>query len=168
MKGRNRRRRSVWVRLAFVVALSIASHALGGGSAKAAEVGHAPGQETVLAGFTSQNYPAFFKLADDGRRVSVAGIALSMTCTSGDQFVLQDAFAGLRIGANGSLHGSYTQPPTSGQDGATVSATDSLSARLNRRGTQLSGVWQLTAHYAFSDGSADDCASGPVRFTVTG
>jgi hypothetical protein len=167
MKGRNRRRRSVWVRVAVAVGVSIAAHALGSGSAKAAEVGDASGPGTVLAGFTSQQYPAFFKLAPGGRKVSVAGIALGMTCTSGDQFVLQDQFAGLRVNANGKLHGSYTQAPTAAQSGATVSVTDSLSARLNPRGTQLSGVWELSAQYAFSDGTTDDCSSGPVRFTVT-
>ncbi|HYB26273.1 MAG TPA: hypothetical protein VEF89_06650 [Solirubrobacteraceae bacterium] len=170
MKG-NRKRRSVWLRLAFAIVWAIAAHALGG-SAQAATMttaSDATGQPaTVLAGFTSQNYPAFFKLSADGRRMTVGGIALGMTCTSGNQFVLQDAFLGVRINANGRIRGSYTQAPTSGQDGATVSATDSLTARVNRSRTQLSGVWHLDVHYAFSDGTSDDCDSGPVRFTATG
>jgi hypothetical protein len=171
MKGPHRRRRSVLLRLTFAVAVSITGHALGG-SAKAATIAGAsdpaPPSPIVLAGFTSQQYPDFFKVAGDGRTLTLAGIALEMTCTSGAQFVLEDDFARIPIGPSGRLHGSYAQAPTSGSDGATVSATDALSARLNRRHTQLSGVWQLSAHYAFTDGTTDDCSSGPVRFTATG
>jgi hypothetical protein len=166
MKGRNRRRRANWLRVAFAVAVAIASHALGG-SAKAAVGGGPVAPATVLAGFTSQQYPVFFKLAGNGRTVTLSAIALEMTCTSGDQFVLEDAFAGLRVGATGRLHRSFTQPPTSGSDGDTVTGQDSMSARLNRVHTRLSGVWRLTLHYAFTNGMTDDCDSGPVRFTVT-
>jgi hypothetical protein len=169
MKGRNRRRWSVWLRLASV-AMLIAGHALEG-SARAATIGAIdapPPSAIVLAGFTSQQFPVFFKVGGDGRTLTLAGIALNMTCTSGAQFVLQDDFARVPIGPSGRLHGRYAQAPTSGSDGATVSATDALSAHLNRRHTQLSGVWQLSAHYAFTDGTSDDCSSGPVRFTATG
>jgi hypothetical protein len=171
MKGSSRRRRSIWLRLAVALALSIAAHALGGSSANAATIASAGDAPTppaiVLAGFTSQNYPVFFKVADDARKVTVAGIALEMTCTSGTQLVTQDAFVNLRIGPDGKLHGSYVQAPTSGSDGATISATDFLSGVLNRRRTQLSGTWQLRAHYTFIDGTSDACDSGPVRFTAT-
>ncbi|MGB8880288.1 MAG: hypothetical protein WCD11_28530 [Solirubrobacteraceae bacterium] len=171
MKGRNRRRRSVWLYLAAAVVAAIAAHALGG-SAQAATIataGDAPAPPAiVLAGFTSQQFPAFFKVAGDGRTLTLAGIALNMTCTSGAQFVLEDGFARVPIGPSGKLHGSYAQAPTSGADGVTVSATDSLSAHLNRRRSQLSGVWQLAAHYAYTDGTSDACSSGPVRFTATG
>jgi hypothetical protein len=157
-------------RLAFGIAVAIATHALSGGSARAATISpaaDAPATPSVLAGFTSQDYPAFFKLAGDRQRVSMAGIALDMTCTSGEQFVLQDAFIGLRISPTGKIHGSFTEAPTSDADGTTVSATDSLSARLNHRRTQLSGIWELTANYSYADGSSDQCDSGPVRFSVT-
>jgi hypothetical protein len=170
MKGPNRRRRSVLLRLTFV-AMAITGHALGGSAKAATIVGasdSAPPSPIVLAGFTSQQYPDFFKVAGDGRTLTIAGIALNMTCTSGAQFVLEDEFARVPISPSGRLHGSYAQAPTSGSDGVTVSATDALSAHLNRRHTQLSGVWQLSAHYAFTDGTSDDCSSGPVRFTATG
>jgi hypothetical protein len=169
MKGRNRRRWSVWLRL-IPVATLIAGHALEG-TARAATIGtaaHAPAPSAiVLAGFTSQQFPVFFKLGGDGRTLTLAGIALNMTCTSGEQFVLEDGFARVPISARGKLHGSFAEPPTSGSSGATVSATDSLIAHLNRSRTQLSGTWQLSAHYAFTDGTSDDCSSGPVRFTAT-
>jgi hypothetical protein len=168
MKGR---RRSIWLRLAFGVAVTVAAHAVVGGSARAATISPAidapASPATVLAGFTSQDYPAFFKLAGDGRKVSMAGIALELACTSGDQYVLQDEFIGLRISPNGKVHGSYAEAPTSDSDGTTVSATDSLTARINHRNTELSGVWQLTVHYTFTDGSSDECDSGPVRFSAT-
>ena len=51
----------------------------------------------VLAGFTSQQYPTFFKIAAAGRSVTLGAVALEMTCTSGAQFVLQDGFGPVRI-----------------------------------------------------------------------
>jgi hypothetical protein len=171
MKGRNRRGRSVWLRLTFAVALAIAVHALGG-SAQAAPAGAAgdapPPSAIVLAGFTSQQFPVFFKVGGDGRTLTLAGIALNMTCTSGEQFVLEDGFARIPISAGGKLHASFAEPPTSDSDGVTVSAADALSAHLNRRRTGLSGTWQLAAHYTYTDGTSDECSSGPVRFTATG
>jgi hypothetical protein len=149
----------------------IAGHALEG-SAKAATIRAAgdapPPSAIVLAGFTSQQFPVFFKVGGDGRTVTLAGIALTVTCTSGEQFVLEDGFARITISAAGKLHASFAEPPTSDSEGVTVSAADSLSAHLNRRRTELSGTWQLSAQYTYTDGTSDSCNSGPVRFTATG
>jgi hypothetical protein len=161
MKGRTRKA----LRLAFVIGVAAAAR---GGSANAAPIAPMPtGQAIVLAGFTSQQFPAFFKIAGNGRKLTVGGIALNMTCTSGSQFVLQDNFVHVPISARGKLNGTFTAPPTSGSNGDTFSATDSLTGRLNHGHSQLSGVWQLSVHYTFPNGSSDQCDSGPVRFTAT-
>ena len=49
--------------------------------------------------------------------------------------------------------------------GGTYSGTDSMSARLNRERTRITGVWRLQLSYTFADGTTDQCDSGPVRFT---
>lgn len=174
MNGR-KRPGAIWFRLAFGVAVAIAAHALHAGSAsadtRAAAAGSAaaPGSSAVvLAGFTSQQYPVFAKVTADGRKLTIAAIALNMTCTSGAQFVLEDSFVRLPIGPGGMLHGSFSQPPTSGSNGDTFTATDSLKAKLGARHTQFSGVWQLSVHYSFTNGMSDQCDSGPVRFRATG
>ena len=131
--------------------------------------GTGPGAQTgVLAGFTSQQYPAFFKIADAGRTLTLGAIALNLSCTSGDQVSLGDAFVRLHISANGKIHGAETQAPTAGTNGETYAWTDSLTARLNRKHTQLSGTWELAVNYSFTNGMSDHCASGPVRFIATG
>ena len=164
MKGHRKPRWSIWLGVAFAIAAAAAAQS---GSAKAAPVSPPAGQAVVLAGFTSQQYPVFFKVTANGRKLALAGIALNMTCTSGTQFVLEDAFAGVPFRAGGKLQRAFVEPPTSGSNGDTIAAKDSLSARLGPQHTQLSGVWRLIVHYAFSNGMTDDCDSGPVRFSAT-
>lgn len=154
-----------WLRVAFVLSAVIAVHALGG-SAQAAPIGGGS-QNIVLAGFTSQQYPAFFKVSANAKTLTMSGIALNMTCTSGAQFVLQDSFARIKISPSGRLHISVSIPQTAGANGNTYSGTDSLTGRLGTRHTELSGTWHLQVNYSFTNGMSDQCDSGPVRFNAT-
>jgi hypothetical protein len=122
----------------------------------------------TLAGLTSQNYPTFFKVSANGRSLAVGAIALDMTCTSGAEFVLEDAVVRTRIARGGALHVGFALPPTAGSNGATYTATDSLRAHLNGKHSQLTGVWQLQVDYSFTNGMSDRCDSGPVRFAASG
>jgi hypothetical protein len=181
MNGRNQSRRARWLRVAFAVTAAIAAHALNGGSAQAALIhaqpagsariaaaaDAAPTSDIVLGGFTSQQYPTFFKVSKDGRTLTVGAIALEMTCTSGSQFVLEDGFGRVRISPNGRLRAMTAFPPTAGSSGDTFSGTDSLTGRLSHRRTSVSGTWRLKVNYSFSNGMSDQCDSGPVRFTAT-
>jgi hypothetical protein len=180
MKARNRGRRARWIRLAMSVGAVFGLHAVTGGSANAASFGPRPhpaagiasaggpssASAIVLAGFTSQNYPLFFKISSDGRMLVTGGIALNMTCTSGAQFVVADGFAKVRIGARGGLRASYSVPSTSGQNGATYSGTDSLTGKLGPKHSELTGIWRLQVHISAPGGQNDLCDSGPVRFAV--
>jgi len=150
--------------VALIATMVIAAIA-GVGSAGAREAPASP--EIVLAGFTSQQYPAFFKIAAAGRSVTLGAVALEMTCTSGSQFVLQDGFGPVRISPNGGFHAAVSIPPTAGSSGVTYSGTDSVTARLGRRHTEVSGRWELTVNYSYTNGMSDRCDSGPVRFTAT-
>ena len=180
LNGRTQGRRARWLRGGLVVAALIAVHALGGGSAQAATAGigsvgaqriaaardaaATPG--IVLAGFTSQNLPSFFKVARNGRTLTVGAIALDMTCTSGAQPVLPDSLGRVPIKPSGKLHDTVVVPPTAVSNGETVSATDSLTAHLNQAHTQLAGIWRLRVTYSLSNGMSDKCDSGPVRFNA--
>lgn len=180
MKGRIQSRRAKWLRVAFVVTVAIAAHAMNGSSAQAATIGSTPfaaariaaagvgsvPQTIVLAGFTSQRYPGFFKVSGDGRMLLGGGIAISMTCTSGGTLVVTDAFSRVPIHPDGSLHAAYSSP-TIVTNGITSQGTDSVTARLNRKHSQLTGTWQLAVNYGFADGTSDHCDSGPVRFKFT-
>jgi hypothetical protein len=157
---------------AFALSVVIAAHAVGGGSAQAASIdGPAAdaaggGKTIVVAGFTSQRYPGFFRISADGRTLLGGGIAISMTCTSGAFVVVTDAVARVPIHPDGRLHAAYSSP-TIVTSGTTTQGTDAVSARLNPKHSQLTGTWQLAVNYGFADGTSDHCASGRVRFKLT-
>jgi hypothetical protein len=167
MKGRTRRRRSIWLRLSFAVAMSIALHALGG-SAKAATVGDssaAPG--VVLAGFTSQQYPVFFRISANNRVLLASGIAISAACTDGSNYVVPDLALRVPIGADGRLHRLVITPPTAGPNGGTYSGSDMLTGMLGLAHSRLTGTWRLRVQVTEPGGESLECDSGPVRFSAT-
>jgi hypothetical protein len=147
--------------VAFADSVVIAAHVLNGGSAQAATI---PPQTTVLAGFTSQQYPVFFRISSDRKMLQAGGIAISMSCTSGATLVVPDAFARVSIHPNGRLHAAYSSP-TILTSGTATQGTEALSATLSPK--HLTGTWQLTVNYGFADGTSDHCASGPVHFKLT-
>lgn len=167
MTGQSQGQWGKWLRVAVVVTVVIAVHSLGSGSAQAASIDASATSDTVLAGFSSQRIPAFFRVSSDGRVLLASGIALRMGCTSGVQLVVPDAFAHIPIAANGRLHISF-RPPTTTQNGVTTNATDTLTARLDPAHSKLTGTWRLQVHLSAANGQNMKCDSGPVRFSVTG
>jgi hypothetical protein len=166
MTGQSRGRSGKWLRVAIVVGLAVAVHALNGSSAQAAPAKASASSDIVLAGFTSEQLPAYFKISSDGKALLSSGIAIRMGCTSGAQPVWPDAFAHIPIAANGRLHVSFT-PPTTTQSGVTTSATDTLTAHLNPAHSVLTGTWHLSVHVTLANGQSVSCDSGRVRFTAT-
>lgn len=158
---------SKWLRAVFVITAAIVVHALGGGSAQAATPAGAPAtHDIVLAGFTAQHYPVFFKVSSDGKAVLSDGIAISMTCASGGTLVWDDTFGHMPVHANGKVRAMYASP-TILTNGTASTVTDALTARLNPKDARLSGTWELSASFTFSDGTSDHCDSGPVAFSAT-
>jgi hypothetical protein len=167
-----------WLGVGFAIAVVIAAHALGDGSAKAAELrplgtaqvaaaGNASATgEIVLAGFTSQRLPAFFKLSGDGRILLASGIAIRETCTSGTQAVVPDGFAHIPIGAGGRLHTTFV-PPTTTENGITSGGIDALTASFDPAHSTLTGTWRLKLHVSMANGQSTQCDSGPVRFAAS-
>lgn len=153
-----------WLRLALAIGLAIASVAVHSGSADAAPVG----ATTVFGGLSSQEFPSFFVITNNGRMLKVGAIAFGMTCTSGDEFVQTDRDVKVPISPSGKVSAHYAQPPTLVSDGVTVGGTDTLNATLNRRHTVLTGTWRLQQTYISPSGQTDQCDSGPVHFTDIG
>jgi len=161
MNVHSRTRRARWlVRLTVAGGLTVGAFALQSVPAEAAPVG-AP---ALLAGVTSQSYPSYFRISANGKTMLASVIALGMNCASGATFATPDQFSHVRIGPNGNLHAEFNVPPTAMSGGGTYSGTDSLSASVNRKRTHLTGVWRLQLSYTFTDGTTDQCDSGPVRF----
>lgn len=171
MTGHSWGQRRKWLRAALVVTVVVASRALGAGSAEAASIDRpaadaAGGKTIVLAGFTSQHYPVFFKISGDGKMLLGGGIGISMTCTSGASLVVPDVFARVPVHPDGRLHAAYSSP-TIVTNGTTTQGTDALSARLSPKRSQLTGTWHLAVNYGFADGTSDHCDSGPVHFKLS-
>jgi hypothetical protein len=163
MRARNRR---WWFRLAMASGLTVG--ALGSLALQSAPAQAAPvGPDTALTGLTSQGFPSYFRISPNGKRLDVGQIALGMTCISGAQVTLPDFVSHLRISPSGRVHFAVDLPATSLSGGGTYSGTDSMYATMNRKRTQVTGVWRLQLSYAFSDGTTDQCDSGPVRFVDT-
>jgi hypothetical protein len=155
--GRARR----WLRLALASGVAAGALALHGAPAQAAPLG----PETVMTGLTSQGFPSYFRISPNGKTVDDGRIALQMNCTSGAVLTFPDSAAHTRINAAGRTHFAVSVPVTGMVGGGTYSGTDAMSARLNRKRTQITGVWQLQVSYTFADGTTDQCDSGPVHFT---
>jgi hypothetical protein len=152
-----------WLGLVLASGLSMGAFALQSGPAEAAPVA-TPG---ALVGVTTQAYPSFFRISPNGKTLQTGVIALGMSCTSGGTFTTPDDFGHIRIAPNGKLHAGISIPPTAISGGGTYSGTDSMSAQLNRKRTEITGVWELQLSYTFADGTTDQCDSGPVRFADT-
>jgi hypothetical protein len=166
MTEQSRGRRSKWLRVALVVGVAFATHALNGSSAQAAPITAPAAKDVVLAGFTSQHFPVFFKVSSNGKAVLVDGIAIGMTCISGNSLVWHDSFGRIPVRAGGKVQAGYASP-TILTNGTAYSVTDALTARLTPKHSQLTGTWQLAVNYTFSDGTTDQCTSGPVAFSAT-
>jgi hypothetical protein len=164
MTGHSRGRRGNWLRAAFVISLAIAVHALGGGSAQAAPVGSGSGS---LSGVTSQGYPVLFKISSNGQMLMLGKITLDVKCTSGTEIAEPDAFSRVPIKAGGGLHVTLVAPPTPGPNGTSYTGKDTLTAKLNRERSKLTGTWRLRVDVSFPGGQRVRCDSGLVRFAAT-
>ncbi len=156
-------RRRWWLRLALaglVIVGALAFHIVPADAA--------PSGPTTLAGLSSQGFPSFFEISNNGRTLKLGAIALGMTCTSGDEFVFSDRDVRVPITRSGKLRADFAQAPTPISGGETEGGTDSLNATLNPHRTQLTGTWRVQETYISQTGQTDQCDSGPVRFTDIG
>jgi hypothetical protein len=98
--------------------------------------------------------------------VTVAATGLDMTCTSGQQFPIEDAWTLLNVARNGRVHATEKIPPSSGQTISLTGGSHSLTGKLNRKRSTFRGVWQMDLTYKTSDGQTDQCHSGRVAVTA--
>ncbi|MGZ4184502.1 MAG: hypothetical protein ACXVUE_01530 [Solirubrobacteraceae bacterium] len=121
----------------------------------------------VLGGFTSQAWPVVFELAHGGRLVILGATGLNLTCTSGDQFPVEDGWQLLTVAKNGRVNASEQIPAQQGQGDTLTGGSHSLTGRFNRQRTAFRGTWRMQLSFTNTDGSADTCQSGPVTFSLT-
>lgn len=118
----------------------------------------------ALGGFTSQGWPVVFELGRGGKLVTLVGAGFDLTCSSGDQFSVEDGWQLLGIARNGKLNTTEQIPPA----GDTLTGgSHSLTGRFDRQRSTFRGVWSLQLNFKFADGTTDQCQSGKVKLIAT-
>jgi hypothetical protein len=117
----------------------------------------------ALGGFTSQGWPVVFELGRGGKMVTLVGVGLDLTCTSGDQFSIEDGWQLLDIAKNGKLHSTEQIPAV----GNLTGGSHTLTGRFDRQRSTFRGVWSVQLNYQFADGTTDRCQSGKVKLIAT-
>lgn len=145
----------------------------GHGAAVATDISaHASSQGVLksgmaLGGFTSQGWPVVFELTHNARLVIIGATGLNLTCTSGDQFPVEDGWQLLTIAKNGRVNASEQIPGQQGQGANLTGGSHSVTGRFNRQRSTFRGTWRMQLNFTNTDGTTDTCQSGPVTFSLT-
>jgi hypothetical protein len=116
----------------------------------------------VLGGFTSQGWPVVIQMTPNGKRIEMVVTGLMMTCTSGDQVPMEDAWVTLPIRSRGRVNVAETVNPSASSPSSFAGATHSLSGKFNHARTSFTGRWHLHIAFTETSGQRVDCDSGQV------
>jgi hypothetical protein len=154
---------AVAVVVAVPAAASAASH---GGTPRAVS---AAAGETVLGGFTHQDWPVVLTLSKSRRQVVRATIGLRLTCVSGNGLGLPDTYRRLSVSKSSRKFSASFGPETvRNEDGTTSDYEGSVSGKLNAAGTKASGKWQLKLVDHDAAGTVTNtCNSGTVSWNAS-
>ena len=123
---------------------------------------------TVFGGVNTSMGPVFIELAKKGRQLKRVVTAANLKCMpDGDEETWIDDWSDVSVSARGGFKTSYsdTDPLTGGY---TFTFSDSLSGKVNRAHTKITGTFRITSVIRRPDGSEmDRCESGDVKFTAT-
>jgi hypothetical protein len=122
---------------------------------------------TVLGGRTSQGWPIVVELSKTGRQIVRMSAGLHLTCTSGGVVNLPDTYGKLTVSSSGKFSASFGPETQRNQDGTTTDFEGSITGKLNKARTKVSGKWQFkgTGHDA-TGAVTDTCDSGTVRWSA--
>ena len=160
-----RRNRSVGTLAVMAAACGVFATA-GAAQAAAPVARSAASAGVVYGGVTPQGLPVVFELRKNHRALVRATVALRLTCTSGQTYVLADGYHKGNF-ANRRFHGSFGPETTQNDDGTSTESSGSLLGKTNARATKLSGTWQLVQTQKDATGNVTDvCDSGIVHWTA--
>jgi hypothetical protein len=156
-------RRFGWVvALAGAVAIGVPLVASASPQATSAAAGGA-----AYGGVTPQGWPVVIELNRTRKQVVKATIGLTLNCTSGGLVNLPDEYSKLKISKKGKFGASFGPATSNNPDGTTTVFEGSMSGKLNRAKTKLSGKWQLKlTDHAATGAVTDTCDSGSVSWRV--
>jgi hypothetical protein len=147
--------------LCLVVALCVSALVTPAGAASPPKGGGTYG------GFTKSGWPLVIQVARSGKQVTRAGIVLDMTCTSGVRFPFPDNYNKLAISKSGAFKSSFADELIDEGQGHFALLSGSISGKLNRARTKITGTWTLHDTERDAQGTpTDQCDSGTVRFSA--
>jgi hypothetical protein len=121
----------------------------------------------VYGGRTAQGWPVMIELKSNRRRVVQAVIGLRLPCTSGNIAALPDRYVNLAVNKRRKFRASFGPDTVRNDDGTTSDFEGSVSGRLNRARSKVSGRWQLKITEHDSAGAVTDtCDSGSISWTA--
>ncbi|MGI8802832.1 MAG: hypothetical protein ACR2KV_11760 [Solirubrobacteraceae bacterium] len=103
-------------------------------------------------------------LSRDGRQVTQSYIGYTQKCSDGSAYTDWDSFRAIPVSGSGAFRAGYDTGLVTQTDGAATDYVGSISGRVNKRATQVTG----TAHFAFAvrkpDGTMITCDTGVITF----
>jgi hypothetical protein len=123
----------------------------------------APG--VVYGGLTSTGWPVVVELDKKHRKVVRATAAIRLQCTAGGVSTLPDGYMGLKISKSGRFSSSFGPETNRNDDGTTTDFQGSITGKLNKARTKITGTWSFTATDHDAAGTVTDtCAATNVSW----
>jgi hypothetical protein len=127
---------------------------------------HAAAGRIAYGGFTAQNWPISIETSRDRREVARVGMGFELKCTSGIRVDL-DRYSNIVLHRNRRFSASYSNSRSTLPDGSYFLYGGSVSGRMSRSHTSISGTVNLNyTRYTPAGVLTDTCNSGQVKYKV--
>jgi hypothetical protein len=124
-----------------------------------------PATDVTYGGKTTAKWPVMVQLSRDGRQVAYAVAAWSAQCTDGP-YSDQETFDHIPVSAAGSFSRSYDTGDVQ-QGTATVHYAASITGKVNKRRSRITGTVRVMQHYADPSAGVDStCDTGTVKYVA--
>jgi hypothetical protein len=120
---------------------------------------------TVFGGSTAQEFPVVIETSKNGRTVTMAQIAIRLTCTGGGAFTLPDGYRRMPVSKKRKFSASFGPTTNRNSDGTTTDLEGSISGTFNKARSSVSGTWSFTwTDHDAAGAVTDTCQSGNVSW----
>jgi hypothetical protein len=121
----------------------------------------------TYGGVTGQGWPVVVELSRNKRRVVRAVVGIALRCTAGGFAFYSDPYGNLAVNRKRKFSASFGPDTERHDDGTTSDFEGSMSGRLNRARSKISGTWRFkVTDYDNAGAVVDVCDSGSVRWTA--
>ena len=120
----------------------------------------------VYGGVTPQGWPVVVELKKNQRRVVQSRFGFDLRCPDGGIYSEWSRFDDLAVNKQRKFRGSYGPDTFRYDDGTTSDWEGSMSGRLNRARSKMSGTAQMKVTYFDNAGAVTDTCSASVSWTA--